>query len=60
MPPGKGELRFTKAPWLDPLEAGINDADEMQRREERPFLAKPGSSSGASISSTFWKCFCAC
>ena len=36
MPTGRGKLRFAKAPRLDPLEAGIHDADELQRRERPP------------------------
>jgi hypothetical protein len=36
MTPGRGKLRFAKALRLDPLEAGIHDADELQRRENPP------------------------
>ena len=36
MPQDKGKLRFAKALRLDPLEARIHDADELQRRESPP------------------------
>jgi hypothetical protein len=40
MTPGRGKLRFAKALWLDPLDAGVHDADELQRRED-PLRQRP-------------------